>query len=78
MTDLISHKYLTVDELAELLRVKVHYIYNLTYTRQIPYLKIGRHLRFDLEQISLWIESKARKPEDLQKIKSDFPDGKNL
>lgn len=75
MTDLIHRNLLTTDELARILKVKKSYLYELTYRHQIPYIKLGRFLRFDPEQIQSWLESKSRKPEDIQTLKSLFPDG---
>lgn len=75
MTNLIDKNFLTTDELAQILRVRKSYIYELTYRHQIPFIKLGRFLRFDPEQIQSWLESKSQKPEDIQTLKSLFPDG---
>jgi len=58
-----SH-YLTVEELCQLLKLKKSYIYDLTYRKKIPFIKIGRHLRFDLEEIQKWIENNKVIPEE--------------
>ena len=50
--------FLTIDELCALLKLKKHYIYDLTHRRKIPYYKIGRHLRFKLDEIEHWLKSK--------------------
>jgi excisionase family DNA binding protein len=42
---------LTARELAALLHIDEHHIYNLVYQRRIPFIKIGRALRFDYEQV---------------------------
>jgi len=57
-------KYLTVEELCQLLKLKKSYIYDLTYRKKIPFIKIGRHLRFDLEEIQKWIENNKVIPEE--------------
>ena len=57
-------QYLTVEELCQLLKLKKSYIYDLTYRKKIPFIKIGRHLRFDLEEIQKWIENNKVIPEE--------------
>jgi len=57
-------QYLTVEELCQLLKLKKSYIYDLTYRKKIPFIKIGRHLRFDLEEIQKWIENNKIIPEE--------------
>lgn len=42
---------LTIDELAALLKVPKKTIYYWVCRRQVPYLKMGRHLRFMPEQV---------------------------
>jgi len=57
-------QYLTVEELCQLLKLKKSYIYDLTYRKKIPFIKIGRHLRFDLEEIQKWLENNKIIPEE--------------
>ncbi len=48
----------TLDELSEILKVKKGWIYGQTFKKgpgAIPRLKVGKHLRFDLEAIEKWI-----------------------
>ena len=63
-------KYLTIDELCSILQVKRHYIYAMTSQGKIPFLKLGRFLRFDKDEIEQWLKHNARKPEDIEKIKA--------
>lgn len=63
-------KYLTIEELCCILQVKKHYIYALTSQRKIPFLKLGRFLRFERDEIEQWLNENARKPEDIEKIKA--------
>jgi excisionase family DNA binding protein len=63
-------KYLTIEELSRILQVKKHYIYALTSQRKIPFLKLGRFLRFERDKIEEWLKDKAQKPEDIEKIKA--------
>ena len=39
-------RLLTIDQLSELLQVKKNTIYSWTFTRRIPFVKIGGGLRF--------------------------------
>ncbi len=48
----------TLDELSEILKVKKGWIYGQTFKKgpgAIPRLKIGKHLRFDMEAVEKWI-----------------------
>jgi Helix-turn-helix domain len=48
----------TLDELSEILKVKKGWIYGQTFKKgpgAIPRLKVGKHLRFDMEAIEKWI-----------------------
>lgn len=63
-------KYLTIEELCDILQVKKHYIYALTSQKRIPFFKMGRFLRFRKEDIDEWLKDKANKPEDIEEIKA--------
>lgn len=48
----------TLDELASILKVKKGWIYAETFKKgpgAIPRLKVGKHLRFDMEAVEKWI-----------------------
>lgn len=47
-----------IKQLSEILNVKPKTIYDWTHKGQIPYIKIGRLLRFDLNDIERWIRNK--------------------
>ena len=51
-------KLLSVRDLSELLSVKQSTVYYWVHRNTIPYLKIGRCVRFDLEQIKEWLKQK--------------------
>lgn len=51
---------LTVDEVAELLRVPKSWIYDRTYRNAMPHIKMGRLLRFDEDQIGNWLDAQRR------------------
>lgn len=52
-------KYLTPKELAEMLGVDITTVYGWTSDRQIPFLKIGRLVRFDPIKTDKWLKDKA-------------------
>jgi excisionase family DNA binding protein len=53
-------KLLTVDEVAEMLKVGRASVYGMVFKSRIPCLKIsGRMLRFSESQISEWLKNKA-------------------
>lgn len=55
---------ITVEELSELLRKKPRTVREMVYKGQIPYLKIGRSIRFDPNVIQDWIRDNSHPPPD--------------
>lgn len=56
---------LTIKKLAEALNVSSGTIYYWVSRNEIPYLKVGRHLRFDLEEVQAYFAEQTelrRKP----------------
>ena len=50
-------RLLTVQDICELLEVPRSYVYRLTHTKRIPYMKIQGHLRFRRAHIDEWLRS---------------------
>lgn len=50
-----------VDKAAEVLDVSVNTIYAWVNQRRIPYLKIGRLVKFDIIELEEWIKDKRIK-----------------
>ena len=46
--------WLTVDEAASLLRVKVSWLYERTRLNEVPHIKLGKYLRFDQQELLAW------------------------
>jgi excisionase family DNA binding protein len=46
--------WLTIQEAAELLRVKVSWLYERTRTNSVPHVKLGKYLRFDRSELIAW------------------------
>jgi excisionase family DNA binding protein len=55
---------LTVAEIAAALKVPVAWVYERTRRRgpeQMPHLKVGKYLRFRLQEVARWLERFDRK-----------------
>lgn len=48
---------LDVDGVATHLNITVRHVRRLVFERRIPYLKVGRLLRFDPREIATWLRS---------------------
>ena len=55
-------RFMNVKELSEYLSVRPQTIYKWTCYRKIPYYKIGRLPKFDIEEVERWILKKKVKP----------------
>lgn len=55
-------KYITVEELSDLLQLSPRTIYQYTSNQTLPYVKIGSSVRFDVDDIKAWIEGKKVTP----------------
>lgn len=55
-------KLININELSEMIGVGVGSIYNLVSMRRIPFVKIGRLTRFDLDMINEWIAENTVAP----------------
>ncbi|MDQ6784919.1 MAG: helix-turn-helix domain-containing protein [Actinomycetota bacterium] len=52
---------LTVEEVADHLGVTVRHVRRQIAERRVPYIKVGRLVRFDPEEIARWLDQ-ARRP----------------
>ena len=55
-----SRRLLSIGQLSQQLGVSVKTLYGWIYLRQIPYVKMGRLVKFDARDIARWIETKKR------------------
>ena len=55
-----SRRLLSIGQLSQQLGVSVKTLYGWVCLRQIPYLKMGRLVKFDARDIEKWIETKKR------------------
>ncbi|MBI4635685.1 MAG: helix-turn-helix domain-containing protein [Candidatus Rokubacteria bacterium] len=49
--------WLTIEEAAQLLRVKVSWLYDRTRRNAVPHTKLGKYLRFDAGELTEWAKS---------------------
>jgi len=52
-------RLLTIKEASEYLGISVDALYCMVYRKQIPYVKIGKKLRFDKFILDRWIEKQT-------------------
>ncbi|MBI3605579.1 MAG: helix-turn-helix domain-containing protein [Nitrospirae bacterium] len=60
-----NRNLMSVSELSLYLNVKVKTLYGWIGQKEIPYLKIGRLVRFEKTEIDRWLEEKKVSPFDL-------------
>ena len=53
----VTQRLLDIKETAQFLNVKQGTIRYLCFTRKIPFIKVGRLVRFNLSELKLWLES---------------------
>jgi excisionase family DNA binding protein len=53
---------LTIEDVAELLSVRPGYVRRLVRERRIPYVKVGKLLRFDPGDLEEWLEAGRVEP----------------
>ncbi|MHB1988132.1 MAG: helix-turn-helix domain-containing protein [Acidimicrobiales bacterium] len=53
-------RLLDQSELAELLNITERHVRRLVSERRIPYVKVGRFVRFEPEQVQRWILDSSR------------------
>lgn len=51
-------RLLNISEVAQVLGVTPKTIYSWVHTRQIPYVKVGRLVKFDRKDIEAWIQAR--------------------
>ena len=61
MTDLSTiPQLLTIDQLAERLGITVRHVRRVVAEKRVPYLKVGKLVRFDPDQIMQWLASRRQ------------------
>ena len=62
-------KLLTVEEIADYLRVQPSTIYQWTHQGYIPHIKLGSFVRFRVSQVDKWLESRTSNGRSTWKVK---------
>lgn len=55
----MEKRFLGIPELAEYLGIKQGTVYVWVCHKKIPYVKVGRLVKFDLRKIEKWLEEKS-------------------
>lgn len=56
-------RLLSLEEVAVLLATSTRHIKRLVYERRIPYVKVGRWVRFEYSAIAAWLEEHTVAPD---------------
>ena len=59
---LIERRLLTIKEAALYTGLSVHTLYTMVSQKRIPYVKVGRLVKFDREQLDKWIKQQTVMP----------------
>ena len=59
---MVERRFLNTKELSEYLGISINTIRSWIWTRQIPYHKLGRLVKFDLRKIETWLKEREVKP----------------
>ncbi|MBR0597225.1 helix-turn-helix domain-containing protein [Sinanaerobacter chloroacetimidivorans] len=54
-------KFLTIDDVAEMLQVTRTTIYNLK-KKGLPFIKLGKNIRFNQDEVINWVLTNSREP----------------
>jgi excisionase family DNA binding protein len=63
MTDSTLHRVpelMNIDQLAQRLGITVRHVRRLVAERRVPYLKVGKLVRFDSAEIAEWLDSRRQ------------------
>ena len=64
-TEPIKRRLLSIDEAGAYLDLSIHTLYTMCSQRRIPFVKMGRLTKFDLQQLDKWIEKNTVMPAKL-------------
>jgi excisionase family DNA binding protein len=51
---------MSIDQLAQRLGITIRHVRRLVADRRIPYIKVGKLVRFDSEEIAQWLNGQRR------------------
>lgn len=52
----MNKNYFSVDELADYLGISKNTVYSWVWQKRIPYVKVGKLLKFNMRLIEAWLE----------------------
>ncbi len=55
-----ARRIVDIDGAAEHLTVSVRYVRTLVADRRVPHLKVGKYVRFDLDELDAWLDTCRR------------------
>jgi len=58
----IDRRLLTIQETAQYTGLSVHTLYTMVSQRRIPYVKVGRLVKFDRTMLDQWIKQQTVMP----------------
>jgi len=58
----MEKRFLGIKEMSEYMGVRENTLYAWVYQKKIPYTKIGKLVKFDLQKIESWLQQKSVKP----------------
>ncbi|HWN99257.1 MAG TPA: helix-turn-helix domain-containing protein [Blastocatellia bacterium] len=66
-------RLLTPEELSDMLGVSIHTVYQWTCKRQVPFIKVGKLVRFPYDEVLAWLEANKVMPQSklMERLKSD-------
>jgi len=73
-TETVPH-LLTIDQLAEQLGITVRHVRRLIAERRVPYLKVGKLVRFDPAEIADWLDLSRHPQHDGHGCLPELPRG---
>jgi excisionase family DNA binding protein len=59
---MLQRKYLTVKEVSQYIGVATDTIYTMVNQRRIPYVKVGRLVKFDQAALDAWLKQNTVMP----------------
>jgi excisionase family DNA binding protein len=59
---MLPRKFLTVKEVSEYIGIATDTIYTMVNQRRIPYVKVGRLVKFDLSMLDTWLKKNTVLP----------------
>ncbi len=58
----MTRRLLTIIDVADYTGLSIHTLYTMVSQRRIPFVKLGRCLRFDLDRLVKWIKQNSVMP----------------